>query len=673
MLVSLTPGASAEDLCENGIDVKKCRAGLAIVRIPVEEISSLDSNKYIRCASLPRRLRVTLDRARSASGINEVHLGSIGNTDLVNGGGSFTGKGVLTALYDGGVDPNHLAFRSMETNESRIKRLWHVISPDNYTEHDDSEIEHFTTDNKYSWHGTHTAAIMSGGYKGNGLWCPEGASTIVSGPIPYFGAAPDAEIAVACGELSEDAIIEGLEHILDYARESGRKPVINLSLGMNGGPLDSSDFLPAYLNEIGREEAIVIVSAGNEGNIPISITHTFQNSEDELITFFPPEDFSSGQSEVSTVFVYSDDESIPEVEIILYGVTEKKIVCCSNEEISVALNKEFSRQFRGKISLASGIDPANGRGCSIINLDIALAATSDILYVPGIRIRNPEGCETIITTDGTIRLSDYGISGAISGNSDLSVNSIAIGENIISVGAYTTRTAWTNLDGTRDSFYSEVETTEGNIADYSSYAIFTDGRTYPTLCAPGDCIISATNSYSVTQPEGQYCASTSENGHNYYWQAASGTSMAAPIVAGTIATWLEAAPNLQIADIKNILIATAVRDEFVESIPKNPKWGAGKLDALAGINSAISSSGLNEATKVTSGSLRMISRGVYEAFFPHSEWIKAEIYSMTGRKVLETYANDSYLRISMANLPSGIYIAQLSTREGREAFRLALR
>jgi subtilisin family serine protease len=64
-----------------------------------------------------------------------------------------------------------------------------------------------------------------------------------------------------------------------------------------------------------------------------------------------------------------------------------------------------------------------------------------------------------------------------------------------------------------------------------------------------------------------------------------GTSMSSPMVAGIIALWLQAKPNLTVAQIKTILQNTSITDSFTgtgTAIPNNT-WGRGKIDALAGM------------------------------------------------------------------------------------------
>ncbi len=57
-----------------------------------------------------------------------------------------------------------------------------------------------------------------------------------------------------------------------------------------------------------------------------------------------------------------------------------------------------------------------------------------------------------------------------------------------------------------------------------------------------------------------------------YWKQEVGTSMSTPFVAGSIALWLEANPDLNVNDVKEIIRKTAVRDDEVNNTKEQKRW-----------------------------------------------------------------------------------------------------
>jgi len=105
---------------------------------------------------------------------------------------------------------------------------------------------------------------------------------------------------------------------------------------------------------------------------------------------------------------------------------------------------------------------------------------------------------------------------------------------------------------------------DGRVSDFSSRGIFEELLYHPVLMAPGEEITAA---------------SPAPLNAGAYYSNGSGTSFAAPHVAGVIALMLERNPNLTPADVKRILQRTATpilsRDRS--------EVGAGRVDAWAAL------------------------------------------------------------------------------------------
>jgi subtilisin family serine protease len=158
------------------------------------------------------------------------------------------------------------------------------------------------------------------------------------------------------------------------------------------------------------------------------------------------------------------------------------------------------------------------------------------------------------------------------GNTDMTVGSPATATKILAVGAYTTKSQWTDKCGR----FWDTHVTLQAIAPFSSKGPTRDGRIKPDITAPGMWIASAL-SKDVTEtncPDGMNSlfVLTSDN---TYW-IMTGTSMATPHMAGGVALLFQQNPNLNWSDIKNIVQSNARTDSFTGATPNNT-WGAGKL------------------------------------------------------------------------------------------------
>ncbi|MEV0894321.1 S8 family serine peptidase [Promicromonospora sp. NPDC050262] len=116
----------------------------------------------------------------------------------------------------------------------------------------------------------------------------------------------------------------------------------------------------------------------------------------------------------------------------------------------------------------------------------------------------------------------------------------------------------------------------GDIAYFSSRGPGTDGKINPNIAAPGVDVLSSL-------PGGGY-------------GAGSGTSMAAPHVAGVVALLWSAVPSLvgDIESTKTLLDGTAHDTEDLTcggTAEDNNVWGEGKIDALALVQEALASGG----------------------------------------------------------------------------------
>ena len=340
-MVELKDQNSRADLEAQGVRVLRVRGNIAIVVAPIKDIERIADLKCVRRMELPRRVYQKMDVVRKEIGVDKIHQG----VDLPQ---AYTGKGVVTGIVDGGIDPNHINFLKPDgsTRFGYISKITASQSNkdgyqfDNYypravldtlTNRDNAyAIEDFTTDSYTTFHGTHTTGIMAGGYKGNITYAKTNdndRSYKVIGPNPFYGCATESELVASCGDLRDQYIAFGVDDVVQYAKLSGKKPkpcVINLSLGSNIGVHDSTSVMNRFLAEEGKH-AIICVAAGNEANMAIALKKNFDAAGEAVKTFLTPMQPDTLRSGGKTYFnlrngqiaAYSNDSTAFELQIVV--------------------------------------------------------------------------------------------------------------------------------------------------------------------------------------------------------------------------------------------------------------------------------------------------------------------------------------------------------------------
>ena len=213
---------------------------------------------------------------------------------------------------------------------------------------------------------------------------------------------------------------------------------------------------------------------------------------------------------------------------------------------------------------------------------------------------------------------------------------------VICVGAVNFNNAIGEFSSKGPATWSEVA--QYNDYPYSSGSTTNIGLIRPDVCAPGVNIKSL--DWNTTNG---YCLK-------------SGTSMATPCVAGTIALMLSKDHELTPAQIDEILESTSVP----LSVHKSNDFGSGIIDALAAVN-AIGNIGVGEIDEnefvvypnPTNGIINVNANGLKNIL----------VFNALGQKVYETVEN----QIDLSQLGTGLFMLRIEAETGVIVQRIMVR
>lgn len=689
LLVKLSPGFDAQALEDAGLNVTNVIGDICIATGNVDDIIALEDNSAVEAMQLSSPLRTHLDEARAQTGIDAIHNGE----GLPNGVG-FTGKGVVCGIFDNGIDPNHINFYDKDFTESRVRQfmLYPSTSGSPVVSSTPDAISKVTSDNKNDTHGTHTAGCMTGAFmlKGNKTPTanyPQGYSAkvnpvsnmiqaLASNACHLYGPAYDADIVMGGGQLTNVNAIDAVSRIVDYAEAHNQPCVVNLSIGNNSGSHDGYGVFGQAMETLGKR-AIICVSSGNEGDAAISIIKNFTASDNVLRTTL-----NLTQTSTGIIDIYGSDSNPFKFTVAVVnkmtGATQMQQTFNSEGEFTLVgkgfgnnagyiHNTGFEDAFSTNSYLIATISDnkttSKRRGIQIqYNLTNNSGSNSTGQYVIALFCEGSAGQRVDMVhskVSGNGALISNGLAGYTTANSDLTINELACNKNVIAVGAWTTRSEWPTLSRTFYWFGQNSPLVKNKVSFFTSYGTLYDGRELPVICAPGAGIISSYNSYYTeqTDPNGtdsSLCGRYKYKGRNYCYGQESGTSMASPIAAGTVALWLEADPNLTVDKVINIMQKTAdpLEGPAVQT-------GAGKLNALKGLKYILSNDAVNDITVDNNDIIITGSGNMYEVFAASGN-VDVTVYNLNGQPVKTASAADHNLGLDLGSLNKGIYIINVN-------------
>lgn len=612
----------------------------------VTQLSQLDEVHYI---SGQVKSKITMNRARQTTHADQVLAGTGLETP-------FTGKGVVIGIIDQGFQYKHIAFRNADKS-SRVLAVWNRHRNYNPTT---TIPDGFDGMSGSGGHATHVAGIAAGSrVEGNN----------------YYGMAPEADLIMVSSNLGDAEILEDAQYIKRLAENSGRPWVINMSFGNQWGPHDGTTNYDRGMSELCGPGGLMAAAMGNEMGQNLHASHTF-TEENEVVNIMltTTDDWNMLDFWEQT----GDGQQHLQVRPFVYN--------------SMTRTKDYKDDaFWSNVGSVWGeINPNNQKEHYQFQISVpTLTAQAGLLgRTPlfGVEVIGNPGDSFHCWTNGYGEFTRGALAGGnqqfVTGNSLYTVGGgAACIPTAISVSSYNSTNQNVSLADGNTYVWNVGET--GALSSFSSVGPFLGDEPKPTVAGPGAMVSSAVTTYdsfsatdvsltSVVDDNGRtvplQTASLNRNAYNFYG-VKSGTSMATPAVAGILALWLQANPQLTYADVKEILRETSLKDNYTGSEEWNANFGYGKINAYDGLRMALEmaqSSGINETLNSEEPVTLLKGQQQWRVLFNNDEtYADVSVYALSGARLrherMDNVRRGEEHVVSFSGLEPGVYLIRIDT------------
>ena len=458
----------------------------AIITIAKDKIKRLASYPQIEHLELPKNLYFELSSSLSSSCIPSVQ-----RVDGFN----LSGRGVIVAIIDSGIDYMHPDFRNND-GTSRILFIWDQTQsgtpPVGFysgAEYNNQQINNaILSETPYqvvpsrdtNGHGTAVAGIAAGnGRASNGT---------------NRGVAFEADIiAVKVGYRGYESfarsteLMRALKYVIDKAKRFGKPVCINMSFGMNNGSHKGDSLFETFITEISSNwKTSIVIPTGNEGVAGHHYHGKIQTDEVQEIEFF-----RGPGLETSYLSLWKNFADNFAVELIFPDGSSSGVINIENQVKTVRRPNLILNVFYGQPSHYS------------LEQEVFFNITATQGPLPQGIVKLRLIARNIVDGNYDIWLPTIEEVGEETFFSDPSIyNTITIpatAEKVVRVAGYNARV--------------------GNIALFSGRGDLADTNSYPDIAAPSIDII------------------TTKSGGGY--DSFTGTSVAAPFVTGSAALMMQ--------------------------------------------------------------------------------------------------------------------------------------
>ena len=518
--------------------------------------------------------------------------------DLVHSGfggldTSYTGKGVIIGVVDQGIDYNHPDFKNPD-GSTRVLRYWdHTVNDENHPNYFSFYDKGILWDSAAINNGTCTSLEVSTAH-GSTVTGMAASNGLANGTNKGF--APQADLIIVESDFNQQtnnwklSIADACDYIFKVADSLGKPAVINLSLGDYYGSHDASDPAAELINFLldEKEGRIVVSAAGNSGQSgPYHVGADVTEDTSFVWMVSNPNNTLIGSPNTILIELWADTSD-------------------ANFMFSYAADTPGSNySFRGRTTahnLSSDIANPIIIDTLFNNAGESLATIWTIREIVGGNLHAQIAFIAIDSIDYLYRFEAFGNGhydlwgGSFLGHSDFVsvipsaselpaianyitpdtlqtiVDSWNCSDKVISVGNLRNRMSHIDLNG--NTYQASPGIAVGELYSGSSKGPSRTGLQKPDISASGDISLGSGPFSWLNNPLN---ATLIDQGGFHIRNG--GTSMAAPVVTGIAALYLQKCPGASYLDFKNDLTSSADVDSYTGEVP-NYGYGYGKVNAL---------------------------------------------------------------------------------------------
>lgn len=638
---------------------------IAIASIPLKSLSAMSRESVVSRIEAGMSCTLQMDTTVRLTDILPVY-------DTTPTHQAFTGKGVVVGVMDVGFDLTHPSFYDVTGTEYRVGAFWDQLLKagdedplpvgQSFVGQQAVLAQGHSLDGDSQAHGTHTLGIAAGSGHGS----------------PYRGVAWESDICLVSNAVSSDIkYIDpddlykyttatdalGFKYLFDYAEANHRPCVASFSEGYSPY-LDTEDSLySAVLDSLTGPGRIIVASAGNESS---SLTYV-----DKPVDVTSAGAFISTTQSAALYRIRTDGEMTLRVHLYqgTKGTPSHTLTFTSDDARWEELENLEDTFFVEKDTCAVLVYryPSSFMEQTVYLIEIhsnkALNKWSAIaLEIAGASHTELYGSRTYALAS---RSEDSRWNAATKGHNILAPGCFP---PVICVGATSHRLRVKNYKG---QWMSYGGANDGRVASYSSTGPAFNGLLKPEVMAPGTNVVSAYSAWYLEQnptKDSEVIMFSTFGDKDYPWSMNSGTSMSTPVVAGTIALWLEANPNLTPEEVLGVISRSSRQPE--EGIYPNDLYGFGEINGYKGLLEVLDITGiegvsLSEATDVqvvpSSGGLRL------QFSEPHAQPVRVRVFALTGALLADTRVSGSSAFVSLRQPSGTVCVVQIGEGSGRDS------